>query len=217
MALADPVLSIALLAIAFVAGCAVGLPIAIAAERLARSPLTLDWQARLATCLANGTLFAIIWWAIGWRLELAAYLVLAVASVVLAVVDLAEKRIPNSVVLPASALVALLLLAAVTVTGEWQQLFGALLGSIGLFAIYLVLALVSPRGMGMGDVKLALLLGLGSGYLGWTPWLVCLLGGFVVGGIAALVALAAKRVSRTESIPFGPSMVAGFALAILLS
>jgi leader peptidase (prepilin peptidase)/N-methyltransferase len=84
-----------------------------------------------------------------------------------------------------------------------------------MFAVYLLLAIISPSSMGMGDVKLALIIGLLLGWFGLTAWLVGLLAAFVVGGVIALVALALRRVTLRGSIPFGPSMLMGALLAVL--
>ena len=70
--------------------------------------------------------------------------------------------------------------------------------------------------MGMGDVKLALLIGLLLGWFGLTAWLIGLLAAFVVGGVVAIVALALRSVTLRGSIPFGPSMLAGALIALLL-
>jgi leader peptidase (prepilin peptidase)/N-methyltransferase len=59
-------------------------------------------------------------------------------------------------------------------------------------------------------------IGLGLGYLGWNTWLVGLLAGFLVGSAVSLVALSLRKVSLRGSLPFGPSMLAGAFIAILL-
>jgi leader peptidase (prepilin peptidase)/N-methyltransferase len=88
------------------------------------------------------------------------------------------------------------------------------LGAAALFAVYLSLALVSPGGLGMGDVKLAALLGLYLGWLGWAAVVLGALAGFVVQALVALVLLAIRRIGLRGELPFGPAMLAGAALAI---
>jgi leader peptidase (prepilin peptidase)/N-methyltransferase len=83
-----------------------------------------------------------------------------------------------------------------------------------LFAFYLALALISPSGMGMGDVKLAAVLGLYLGWLGWGAVLLGTLAGFVVQAFLALALLAGQRIGLREHLPFGPAMLLGTALAI---
>ncbi|MFF3601943.1 prepilin peptidase, partial [Kitasatospora indigofera] len=132
-------------------------------------------------------------------------------------VDVIEKRLPDAVVLPALAATAVLLAIAAAVTGDWGSLLGAVLGAVALFALYFLLALISPSGIGMGDVKLAGLVGLVLGSAGWAVWLGGALAGFLVGGLVSLVALLMRRVTLSGSLPFGPSMLAGLYLALLLS
>ena len=86
-----------------------------------------------------------------------------------------------------------------------------------LFVVYLVLALVSPGGggLGFGDVKLAGVLGLLLGWLGWGPVLVSVLAAFIVGGVIAVLLLLSRRASRSSHIAFGPSMILGAWMALM--
>lgn len=140
---------------------------------------------------------------------LAPFLYLAAVSVALALIDLDTKTLPNRIVLP-SLVVAPILLAVTSLgAGEWWPLLWALVGGAALFVFYLVLALVYPSGMGFGDVKLAALLGLYLGYLGWGPVIVGAFAAFLLGGIFSIVLLAAARATRKTGIPFGPWMLLG--------
>ncbi len=151
----------------------------------------------------------------GW--DLPAFLVLAVAGVLLAVVDLRHRLLPDRVVLPSIALVAALLALAAAADGAWPDLLRALLGAAALFAGFLVLALVAPGQLGMGDVKLAALIGLPLGWLGWPAVLLGALAAFLVQAVAALALLAARRVTLRSSLPFGPAMLLGAALAVAVA
>lgn len=146
--------------------------------------------------------------------ELPAFLVLAAVGVLLAVVDLRHRLLPNRVVGPASVAGAVLLTGAAAVDGRWEDLRGAGLGAVVLFAVFLLLALISPSALGMGDVKLAGLLGLHLGWLGWDAVLLGAAAGFVVQAVLSLVLLAARRIDLRGELPFGPAMLAGAALAI---
>ena len=64
-------------------------------------------------------------------------------------------------------------------------------------------------GMGLGDVKLAGVLGLYLGYLGWAPLIVGAAGGFFLGGLFGIILLLVRRATRGSAIPFGPWMFAG--------
>ena len=134
----------------------------------------------------------------------------------LTLVDLAEKRLPNAVIFPTLSAVAVLLVPPTWASGSWMSLLWALAGSAAMFAVYFVLALISPKSMGMGDVKLALVIGLLLGWFGLTAWLIALLAAFIVGGVIAIVALLLRRVTLKGSIPFGPSMLAGALIALLV-
>lgn len=146
--------------------------------------------------------------------ELPAFLLLVVAGVLLTVVDLRHRLLPNRVVLPALAAGAALLLVPAVAGGAWDALLRAVLGAATLFAVYLALALVSPGGLGMGDVKLAALLGLYLGWLGWPAVVLGALAGFVVQAVVALALLATRRIGLRGELPFGPAMLAGAALVI---
>jgi leader peptidase (prepilin peptidase)/N-methyltransferase len=80
-----------------------------------------------------------------------------------------------------------------------------------------VLALISPRSLGMGDVKLAGLLGLFLGWLGWDAVVLGAAAGFIVQAVVALLLLAGRRIGLRGELPFGPSMLVGAALAIFLT
>ncbi|TFB48964.1 prepilin peptidase [Cryobacterium tagatosivorans] len=201
--------------LAGLAGLALGVPLTLLAARMLRAPRALGWRVRLAASLAAGVLFALLALRFGFAPELPAYLLLAAASVTLSIVDVAEKRLPNPLLLATTVIVAAALVIAAAVGADWGAALGALLGGAALFAVYLVLALISPAGVGMGDVKLAAVIGLALGYLGWDTWLIGLVAGFLVGSVVSLVALALSRVSLRGSLPFGPSMLAGAYVAIL--
>jgi leader peptidase (prepilin peptidase)/N-methyltransferase len=109
---------------------------------------------------------------------------------------------------------ALLLTLAAAAEGEWPALLRAGIAAVVLFTVYLVMALISPRGIFMGDVKLAGLIGLHLGWLGWGVVVAGAVAGFVVQAVLALALLAARRVTLRSELPFGPAMLIGAAVAI---
>ncbi len=126
-------------------------------------------------------------------------------SVWLAVIDARTQRIPNKIVIPAF-FVAVLLMASL----EWNAVGQPLLAAGASFLLFLILNLVSRSQIGMGDVKLAALLGLGLGALGWGYWLLGVSLGFVFGGIGAFVLLLRARGRGLRSyFAYGPYLVAG--------
>ena len=108
-----------------------------------------------------------------------------------------------------SAVAGVVLLAlAAGIEHRWDRFGRVALAAAVVFAIFYLLALASPRSVGLGDVKLAALL---AGYLAWHGWLTAfagLAGGFLAAGIAALVLLALGRADRSSHLPMGPFLIA---------
>lgn len=148
-------------------------------------------------------------------LVLAAACWLALCAVPLTFIDAAVRRLPDRLTISAWAGTAFLLVLAAAVSGHWYDLARAGLGGVALAGFYLALALISPAGMGLGDVKAAA--GIGT-LLAWAGWRVLIAGGcagFLLAAIYATAALATRRATRKQHIPFAPFMLAG-AFAILL-
>ena len=87
------------------------------------------------------------------------------------------------------------------------------IGGALLFVFFTVLATAHPAGMGFGDVKLAGLIGLVLGYLSWPALLLGCFAGFLLGGVAGLALI---RRGRDTVIPYGPFLIAGALLGILV-
>ncbi|MET3635830.1 MULTISPECIES: prepilin peptidase [Curtobacterium] len=154
--------------------------------------------------------------AFGRTVLLGALLFLMAVSVALSLIDLDTHRLPNAVVYPAAVVLLVLLGAVSAVSGDWGALLRGLLGAVVLGGTYLVLALAVPGGMGLGDVKLAVVLGLVLAYLGWGPLAVGAFGGFLVGGTVAIALVAIGRARMGSGVPFGPSMLVGAWIGIVL-
>jgi leader peptidase (prepilin peptidase)/N-methyltransferase len=142
-------------------------------------------------------------------LAFAAFLYLASISIALTLIDLDVHRLPDSLVLPSYVVAAALLSAASLLTGDLAALARAGIGLAALFLAYLIMALMYPGGMGYGDVKLAGLLGLYLGWLGWPQLIVGAFAAFLLGGLFAILLLLTRRAGRRSGIPFGPWMIAG--------
>jgi leader peptidase (prepilin peptidase)/N-methyltransferase len=174
------------------------------------------WWLAIAVALAWATLTFRFGGIAHWSL-LPAFLYLGAVGAALTLIDLDVHRLPDLLVLPSYPIAFVLLLVPTVVTGQWGWLLRAVLAGIALFVVYLVLALVSPGGggLGLGDVKLAGLLGLFLGWLGWGPVLVSVLAAFVVGGLIAVFMLLVRHASRSTHIAFGPSMMLGAWVALM--
>lgn len=159
---------------------------------------------------------AAVWavWASGPGWAAPATVVAAVAGTALFAVDARTHRLPNAITYPTTVLVAALLVVAAAFGGDWEAALRALLGALALGAAYLVLHLVNRAGLGLGDVKLAVLLGMLSAWYGWPVlWATALLP-FLVGGVVSLALLATRKANRRTAIAFGPYMLLGSVLAL---
>ena len=142
-------------------------------------------------------------------LRLAALLYLAAITIALALIDLDVHRLPNAIVVPSYAVGAVLLGASGLLAGDFVGLARAAAGAGASVLFYTILALVKPGGMGLGDVKLAGVLGMYLGAAGWAQLAVGTIAAFVLGGTVAVILLIAQRARRTDGLPFGPWMLAG--------
>jgi len=137
-------------------------------------------------------------------------------SIVIAYIDLDHHLILNVVLLPTLiATLALLALASLG-TNEWNRLGRAVICAIVLGAFYLLLSIIWKGGMGDGDIKLAFILGLITGWLGWLQFIIGAFAAFFIGGFLSLVLIIGKKVDMHGGIPFGPSMLLGIWLGIFV-
>ncbi|MDT9688466.1 A24 family peptidase [Streptomyces sp. P9(2023)] len=166
----------------------------------------------LLTALACAALAA----ATGPRPELAVWLLWAPFAVLLATVDVRVRRLPDLLTLPLAAALPLLLLGAELLPYDAGSWLNALLGGLALGGGYFVLFLIRPGGMGFGDVKLALSLGAALGWYGWGVLFAGTFAGFLFGALYGLGLVLVRRGSRKSAIPFGPFMIGGAVLGLLL-
>ena len=143
-----------------------------------------------------------------------AFLYLAAVSIALALIDIDVHKLPNSIVVPSYVVGAVLLGASALIDGDTDALLRMASAAVALFAFYFVLALVYPGGMGMGDVKLAGVLGLFLGFSGWGSVAVGAFAAFLLGGLFAVALLVTRKATRKKGIPFGPWMILGAWLGI---
>jgi prepilin signal peptidase PulO-like enzyme (type II secretory pathway) len=153
--------------------------------------------------------------AVSAALVLVAYLYFASVSVALTLIDLDTGRLPNVIVLPGYAVGGVLFVAAGILRGDPTPLLTALMGAAVLGLLYLLLFLVFPGGMGFGDVKLAGVVGLFLGYLGWEELIVGGAAAFLLGGLFAIGLLVLRKARAKTGVPFGPWMLGGAWLGIL--
>ncbi|MFE2146179.1 prepilin peptidase, partial [Streptomyces sp. NPDC059456] len=135
----------------------------------------------------------------------------------LGLVDLAVQRLPDVLTLPLAAATALGLGAAALAPAAGGSWCGALLGGAALGAAYLLLFLINPAGMGFGDVKLALALGVILGWYGWGVWASGAFLGFLYGALYGLALVLKGPGGGRTAFAFGPFMTAGALTGVLLA
>src|SRR5690242_18460144 len=143
-----------------------------------------------------------------------AFLFFGAAAVALILIDVEVRRLPNVIVFPTWLACAGLLTVAAALTGDWGALGRAGAGSAVFAGALLVIALARPGGLGLGDVKFAAVIGGVTAWLSWATLAVAALGSVLVGGAVAVALLAARRASRTASVPFGPALACAALTAI---
>jgi leader peptidase (prepilin peptidase)/N-methyltransferase len=165
--------------------------------------------------LLTGVLFAAVGARFAHSWALPAYLVLTGALVALSAIDLEHYILPNRILYPTDGAVLVLLAVGSFGDNDWSAYLRAVLAGVVAFAIFFAIHLVSPRGMGFGDVRLSFLLGLGLGWIGWGEVAGGLFSGFLYGAVIGVVLIAVKVRGRKQQIPFGPFLAAGAVTFVL--
>lgn len=167
------------------------------------------WRTVLGSAAAAGLLGATV----GPTPLLPVLLLAVVLGALLVEVDLRCLRLPD----PLVGTLAVLIAVPLTVLGEPGRLGRALLAAVLVGLAYLVVALLPGRGLGLGDVKLAAVLGFLLGYLGWPAVVIGVLAPHLINGPVALFLLVTRRAGRGTALPFGPALLAGALAAVALT
>jgi leader peptidase (prepilin peptidase)/N-methyltransferase len=212
-----------LVAAVTVAGAAVGW---ILARELGTAAYRLDDENERRLRAPSWTLAVavpVLWGVLAWRVGglsegalLPAYLLLAWAGVALFWIDLDTHRLPEGLTLPVIPALLVLLGVASATTGDWGALLRAVLCGVAGWLVYAVLAFIVPGGLGLGDATLGGLVALPLGYLGWGVPIVGFVVAYLASGVVALVGLATRRLSLRSHIAFGPFIVVGAMVALLV-
>lgn len=163
----------------------------------------------------TGVLFGLAALKFGPTWELPGYLWFFALTVVLVLTDFDHQRVPNAILLPGGVAGVALLAAGALTEGRGDAILRGLGGGVALFALFLLLALATRGGFGMGDVKLAGLVGIFTAYLSWWFLVVAVLAAFLLGGVVAVFLLVTGRKGRKDRIAFAPALIAGSWLVIL--
>lgn len=163
-------------------------------------------RLRIAAVLFWIVLAACCFWAFGFTLEALVNATGCAVLVAVTVTDLERRIVPNRIVVPALA-VALVVQTVRDPSVEW------VVSALGAGGFFLLLALVNPAGLGMGDVKLAAFLGAWLGY----DVAVALFVGSLLGVVPALAILARRGAAgRTATLPYVPALAAGAIVGLFL-
>lgn len=190
---------------------------ALIAKRLPRLGGLPVLPVTITTAVLTGLLCGALTWRLGMELALPAFLFLAILGVQLSRIDIALHLLPNPLVSILFSGGFFLLLMPGLLNTQFGDLLRAALGALILLAGYLILGLVSPGAIGMGDVKLAAPVGLYLGYLGWSQLLYGGLLCFLLNGVVTLFYLGRIGRKQATEVPHGPSMIAATAAMALFS
>lgn len=144
------------------------------------------------------------------------HLMLFVVACGLVAIDIRTHRLPNRIVLPTLGALVVLGVVDAIASGESAAMIRAAFGMLILGGFYAALRLLSREGMGGGDVKLAAVIGL---ILGWHSWQALAVGAasaFVLGALFAVSLIMLRRADGSTRIAFGPWMIIGALLGILM-
>ncbi|HEY5304048.1 MAG TPA: prepilin peptidase [Acidimicrobiales bacterium] len=164
--------------------------------------------------VAGGALFAGAGARLGFTWALPAFLVFLASLLTLACIDAELLVLPKRIVYPSLFMVGGLLVMAAAITNQWDRLGTAALCALGWWAVFFLLNFASPRLLGFGDVRLALVLGLALGWLGIRYVLLAFFAANLIGALIGIGLIVTKRISRQQQIPYGVFLALGAALAI---
>lgn len=145
------------------------------------------------------------------------FLLIIPLGCLLGAIDIACLRLPEALVWPSIGVSAVAFVCLGLVTLQWSDTLRAGGGALALGLVYLLLALVPGAQLGLGDVTLAILLGM---YLGWLGWGWVVLGGimpFLVNVPFALWVLIVRKGGRKAEMPFGPAILIGVYLTVVVT
>ncbi|CAN5690110.1 A24 family peptidase [soil metagenome] len=181
--------------------------------RSCREPIPLGYPL---VEVANAALWVAAALRFGFTWALIPFLLLFSTLLAQSVIDLELYRLLDKITFPVVGASTVLIAAVSLIEGEPDRIVYALAGAAGYFVFLFIPAFLYPKGMGLGDVKLALLMGL---FLGWVNPLLCLyalIGASLLGLVAGII-LYVARGRKSAEFPFGPWLALGCVLVLLFS
>jgi leader peptidase (prepilin peptidase)/N-methyltransferase len=166
------------------------------------------------TAVATAVVAAVLGGVLGWTWALSFCWFLAPVGVALALVDWRTRLLPTKVIAPSYGVVVALVLASAALSSDWHALATAGWGWLVAGGTFFVLWFVYPKGMGYGDVRLAGLLGIALGYLGWPEIILGVYAAFLIGAVGGVL-LSLLRIVDRKAYPFGPFLLVGAVVGVL--
>lgn len=164
--------------------------------------------------VAGGVAGALVGQAIGWEWSLTWVMVLVPVGVALAIIDWFTHLLPKKIVNPSFLVVIALVVVGAVLVDQPDSLVRVLLGWAAFGGFFALLWFVYPAGLGFGDVRLAGLLGIALGALGWAQLVTALEATVILGGIVGIGLLLAGR-SRKAELPYGPYLLLGTLIGVV--
>jgi leader peptidase (prepilin peptidase)/N-methyltransferase len=169
-------------------------------------------------------LTALLFVAVTWRLvalqlgsAVPAWLYFTAVGVALAAIDLDLRRLPTAIIAPSYGILAVLLAVSAIWQHDGWSLIRTAIGASALFGFFALIVVVYPAGMGMGDVRLAGLVGSVLAYLSWGTLIIGAFAGFFIGAVVGVGLIAVRRGGRKTAVPFGPFMIAGALVGLFVA
>jgi leader peptidase (prepilin peptidase)/N-methyltransferase len=167
--------------------------------------------------LLTGAVFAAVTARIGLEWSLPAFLVVVAGLIALSFIDLDTYLLPKKVVYPVLLAGAVSFGGAALLAGDGRGAVEAAAGGAGAFTVLFVIHVISPRGMGFGDVRLAAVIGMMLGWIELPAVAVGLFLAFLLASVVGIGLMVAGRRGRKDRVPFGPFLAAGAVLAIFVA
>jgi leader peptidase (prepilin peptidase)/N-methyltransferase len=181
--------------------------------RQCKAPISLRYPL---VELLVGLIFAGVGLRFGLSWTAAGEAVLGAGLVVLGFIDLDHMLLPRRVVYLTMVLVGAAFLAGAATAGQWHRLLVAALSAVVPWAVFFAINYIAPKALGFGDVRLALLIGFGLGWLGAAYAFLGFILASVLGSVVGMAMMATGRAGRRTPIPFGTFLAVGAVLAALL-
>ncbi len=206
--------------LAGLAGLALGWWGAVAAGRVLDErdeglPPMPAW-VRPVNAAVTGALCFVVPWIVDDAWLVLPYVLFVALTMMLVVTDIHSQLIPNRVNYPGTTIAAATLLVAAVIIGDLDAVFRSIGGALIYYGITMVLLIVG-RGssFGGGDVKLSVVLGIFTAFLGWDVFAAAVVLGFLIGGVAGALLLLIRSKGLRDHFAFGPPMVFGAYIALV--